>query len=359
MPGVVWIRRAFATCLVCTIAGCGSDSFLPPPRPELNAVREGAVPAAAKLVDLILDGPDTEDRTAMIQMAVKDAGIAKVSLRASGLKAGDSPDRQAALIRESVAHGAAALIVEAIDAPPVVDALNEARKKGIQIVILDRALASGERGKPFPRVTFEPFDKVALEMVEAAKNEAAHVNIPPDGKAIILVNEKADNHTVDRVAAIKSALEKVGISLAETLTFAGDAASAEAVLGPKIRGHRTISYVFAEDDRGLSGAYAVRQSQDEGKAATFLASGFVSYDLRLRREAVSVCAAVVDRNLEGLVRKSIDVAVALTNGKAVPDVTLVRMTCHAAKPAIGPPADGHRPPPGPGPPPGLESTSPK
>lgn len=332
------------TCAVCALTGCGSDSFVPPPPPELSAVREGETPAAAKLVALILDGPETEDRATMKQMALKDAGLARISLNSSGLKAGETPDRQAELIRDAVARGAAALIVEAIDAPPVVKELEQARSKGVKVVILDRALSTGEGGKPFPRVTFGPFAKVAREMAEAAKHEAENVQIPPKGKAIILVNEQRDNHTGDRVAAIQSALKEVGIPVGDTLAFAGDAASAEAVLKPRVVGHPEISYVFAEDDRGLAGAYAVRQSQDEGKAAAFLISAFVSYDLRLRKEAVAVCAAVVDRNLEGLMRKSIDVAANLINGRTVPGETVVPMTCHAAKPQVGPPADGTPPP---------------
>lgn len=329
---------------VCALPGCGSESFVPPPPPELSAVREGASPAAAKVVALILDGPETEDRAAMGQMALRDAGLAKISLNSLGLKKGEKPDRQAELIHDAVARGAAALIVEAIDAPPVVKELEQARRKGVKVLILDRALSTGEGGKPFPRVTFGQFGKVAREMAEAARHEAENVQISPKGKAIILVNEQRDNHTTDRVAAIQNALKEVGIQVADTLTFAGDAASAEAVLKPRILGHPEISYVFAEDDRGLAGAYAVRQSQNEGKAATFLISAFVSYDLRLRRDAVAVCAAVGDRNLEGLMRKSIDVAANLINGRTVPDETIVPMTCHAAKPQVGPPADGTRPP---------------
>jgi ribose transport system substrate-binding protein len=327
--GLAWLVLA---------SGCDSGSFLPPPPPELSAQGEAAAPAVARNAVLILDGPENDDRRTWTQHALKEAGLEKLSLRVESPAAADTAARQAERIRDAAGRGASALIVEAVDAPEVVEALGQAREKGVKVVLLDRTVTSPEAGKGFPLVTYGSFAKASKVLVSEAVKAAEMAKRPPHGPALLLVNDRADYHARDRAGSIKDALKGAGIPLLETLTFHGDAASAEAVLKPKIEADPKVVYVFAEDDQGLSGAHAVFDALKK-TGRTFLNAGYIAYDNRVNPRALQDCAAVVDRNVQGLARRATKTAASLIDGESVPDRIEVPLDVHGPTPRVEYPTD--------------------
>jgi ABC-type sugar transport system substrate-binding protein len=360
-----------AALFVLTTAGCGSNSFLPPPPPELSTLGESRAPTPATTVAFILGGPETDDRAAIVNMAHRHAGMAKVSLRPDFLPAGDPAEQQAKLIRDDVERGVAAIIVEPVDSSLVAGELARAREKAVRVVLLDRPLTLPAGMKPFPLVTVEGFAGPAKQMVASAIHQAEETGLVPKnpkgrgaqgapadpagkekpkatngGAALLLVNDQVDHRTADRVSSIKNALKDAGVPLVDTITFHGNATSAESLLKAKLAANPQVVYVFADEDRGLAGAYVVKMS--ESAPQKFLIAAFVSFDQRIQREAVRICAAVTDRNLKGLVEKAVDTAINAINGKAVPDEIVVPLPFYPAKPQMTMPYHTMPPPNAPG-----------
>ncbi len=306
--------------------GCGS-SFVPPPPPELVAQSEKTLPPPAKRIELILLADENPERSLWLHLAPSEAGRAKVLLQVSRPKPGEPPARQASLIREAIARGVAALIVEPAEAPEIADALAEAQAKGVVVVLIDRTVPS--RGKPFTVVTHEPFSKSARSLVDAVLKDVKIEELSPRGPAILLVNDLADSHTAGRAAALKDALRDAGVTMLDPLTFDGGPANAWLKLIGALAVHPEVDIVLADEHQGLSAAGNVQADKSKIKP---IFAGYTMYggeDLRLG--SLPGCAAVADRNIQMLVRKFLKAAVDLAEGKTIPERIEVPLIFHRSE----------------------------
>jgi ABC-type sugar transport system substrate-binding protein len=329
-------------CLAFVVPGCNSGSFLPPPPPELDAALAPREQRPVTIVSVIFAGPDKEYRRLIAHQAMQEMGRAKASIRCEYLQPGDPAEVQAQAIRDAINRNSAAIVVEPVDSPKVVQALSAARDKRVKVVLLDGTVTTPSDGKPFPRVTFGSFKKAGRDIVQGARKEAARLKLDPKSPALLLIRAERDAHSSDRVESLKNALKDAEIPLDGTLEFGADIDEAKNQLKAMLSKHR-VGYVLADEDHGMDIAYEVLAEQHKEGKPTYLTAGYISYDSGLNHFAVNNCAALVDRNLLGLSRKAIETAIALTKGKSVPETIEVPLPFIEAGPSktymIGPPGE--------------------
>ena len=151
------------------------------------------------------------------QTARTESGRARVIFSVSRPEPNDPPARQAALIREAVGRGAAALLVDPVDDPEVVAALNEVRDKGTPVVLLDPRIHDRDPARPLPRVTFVPIDEPARTLVEAALDDLRKLKLPADGHALIVVKIGAGPRATETAEGLTRALTSAGFTGVEVV----------------------------------------------------------------------------------------------------------------------------------------------
>ncbi len=185
-------RVAAAAILVAMVIapGCDSETFAPPPNPELSepvkpgftanyeraaatAAPASSIPPAGKaarqgprFVEMILARPPDGDRVYLEQLLRSELGNARIPLRLTQPDSHKprSSSELAAAIKGAVARGAAGLIVEPSEDPEVVDALYQAAGQRIGVVSLDRPVPP-RGGMSIPWVEFTGFSEVGRQIV--------------------------------------------------------------------------------------------------------------------------------------------------------------------------------------------------
>lgn len=301
------------------LSGCGTDTFMPPPNPELTApVSEAPV----RIVELVLPADTTPDQNALAQYLRLIASREKMSFRSSTLEPTDPPRSQADAIRKAAERGASVLIVQPAQDPDVTKALGEVRGQGVSSVLLASPLASGEdQAKPFPIVEAAPFADAAGKLVEAAVEAAKTAKVPAEATAVILTAAKSDADRKSCGEALTAALEKAHVGTSAPLTYDGSLEGAKATLDTQLVKDPKLAIVIVDDQVGLASVVDVRNKLKDKRPLVVV--GYLPNDPSANETLFSQTAAVAIRNISQLARETFKVARQLAEGEEVPDRTAV------------------------------------
>jgi ABC-type sugar transport system substrate-binding protein len=315
--------------MVTGLAGCGSDSFAPPPPPELAAgAGVDTSSGQARLVEVVLAHPPIDDRRYIIQVMRQVAGRNKIAFRSSQPEEGEeaSAARLASKIHEAVNQGADGLLVEPIDDPQVIQELDAARARGVAVLLLDRSL-KGADGKLFPGIGFGSFEEAGKQLVEAAFEERDRFHYPADTPVVVMVKRMPDPDGPRRLQSLTRALKDAGQPF-DLVEFEGGEAEAKTALGDYLKTHPKVGVVLAESDQGLTASYALILEREKANLPIFAAAGYIAYDIRTVHDGYKVYAAFVDRSIEPLARKALQSLAKMMDGETVPDWIEVKTEFH-------------------------------
>ena len=279
-----WACAAIAIIAVCSILGCDSASFVPPPPEELrDALATAPVsvtdtsrpksaaetgPVAAKSIDVVLAPHDDANEVDLLKTATRlQAGLEKMKFRTFGPPSANST--QADLVREAIKHQPRVLLIESgvqVDGP-LSRAIQERRSQGISVVVAGRmpavdkseptpsdgaklkSTSASDSQTPIVEVSPQPFEASAKQLVAAALRRCHDAELEPGKAAILVVDKRADPFVSDRLDAIKNALKTAGISTVdETLLSSGDKQPEKTIQAALEANPKTI-LVFATDGR--------------------------------------------------------------------------------------------------------------
>ena len=305
------LARAQGLWVALALAGC-DNAFVPPPQAELSELRERR--PAARTVEICLSNEHTWDRDLLEQVAREQAGLAHVFFQVHKVSPRE-PAEQANWVRGAKARGASALIVEPLGGEELARALGQVRDEGIPVVLIGRSVPTGS--KPFPVVTHPSFTGPARDLVQAAVDAARAAKLPEDGGAVLLVNTYKDDQSDERVAELRAALQGVNVPLLATISFEAGGAAAQKAAEDALKAHPKLSIILAEEDQGLIGAAQTRDARKD--APRFILCGVLAATKDMGPNVLTLCDAYVDRNTKQLGSKAFQAALALTDGKPVPD----------------------------------------
>ncbi len=247
---------------LAVLAGCDSNSFVPSRPPELSGsapaaartpgaalapaarpattttsaaegTRSTATPIArARFVELLLARPASVDRNYLEHFLRRETGSKKCAFRIVSPQdnAPMSPGQLASEIRAAANRSTGALILEAVDAPEVREALREAESRGLGVVLLDSPLPATAPVKPYPFVTFQGFAEAAKQLVATVADDTRALHLPADGTTLLIENRDKDLYGRDRLESITSALKAAGRAY-DLVSFDGESQdAAKAVL---------------------------------------------------------------------------------------------------------------------------------
>jgi ABC-type sugar transport system substrate-binding protein len=206
-------------------------------------------------------------------------------------------------------------------------ALEEAREKGVAVILVDRPVPS--TGKPFPLVTRPPYINIARDLIDAAIKEAKAVGLPTDGPALVLVDGHKDDRTDARVEALKAALSERGVNLVDAPVFGANAETDDSNEAMKILEQVTASkgplaIVVTDNAIGLGGGSSAR-----GPLGT--KGEYVLVGLSVDRGTEGMTsyqdvAAVGYMNPAEVARQAVAEAARMLKGQSVPEKTEVPFT---------------------------------
>lgn len=358
----IWVAISWLTGVLLA-PGCDSMSFVPPPRPELANPAQtsaGAVSTApvvshagstkapvfssaghidgvgrltggGKFVELILVKTPTPERVYLAQALRRDLGNAKMLLRYTKPEAVQklSPEQLAAAIRTAIGRGSAALLVEPIDDPTVLDRLYEAQSRGMKVLLLDQPIPP-RSGKSIPVFCYQSFSKPGRQIVEAVLEAAKLTHRLNGGRIVVFRNRSTDAYSADRLASLTEPLKAAGLKY-EILDFDGDANAAKEVLTSALAVPPRISIVLAQDDEGFAASHLILSRLIKQGEPDFLLGGYNAYDMGGITDTVNKATAFCDRSVEAYASKAFQTVRNLIEGKAVADRTEVPVVFHHAK----------------------------
>jgi len=348
--------------------GCGSGAFIPPPPEELQGsagAPESAAgsasgpagwetePAAAKVLELILDRRDPDEEEIVTSAARVQGGLEMVKLKIAFLRKQDLAARQVDLVRESLARRPLALVVEPADPTDrrLAQVIDEARGEGVPVVLFGRPLA-GDQGtardladtkptagngptqsgagqgaatspnpgsrKPMVLVKPSSFTSSAQQLVAAAIRNAQNARLEPRGGAVLMINTIGDLFIPDRAQAIHSALKANGITKIQEISFSKQAGVGSKLLTERLKADPKLVMVFSVDT--LSSQATRDVMTDIVLDRPFILAGYAAEESYARSTLMGDFAALAVYAPTRLVRRSIATAVALAQGRTVPSV---------------------------------------
>jgi ribose transport system substrate-binding protein len=316
-------------------AGCDSGSDGAPRAKGINAsIDEPAPPDAtgSKLVTMLMPQPIPNDelviwRQVAMEEGGRQAAESGIVLEVQILAPGDPPAKQVEQVRAAVAKGSAALIVVAADAKAVAPALIEARDKGVPVVLLSRPVPV--EGKPFPLVAIAPLEPSARELVGTALLVAKDRGLG-DAPALLVVKDPPDEHTEARVAAMEAALAEAKVPLRKTMHITAYPEEAGDMIAEELKARPDVSMVLADEDQGFSGIDTALFKLGLEKPP---AMGAYVYDPKFKSQVrMGNGAALVNRRVQAMAARAVLVAVALVEGKPLPELVLNPEVIRASDP---------------------------
>jgi ABC-type sugar transport system substrate-binding protein len=339
---------------------------MPPPPPELQGAGPEATPeisapllldgseispTGAKSLELVLERHSPMESEAMKGAARMQAGYDKVKLKIESLSQQDLPARQVDLVREALARGALALVVEPADPNDarMTEALQDAQAKGVPVVLLNRPLSSGRSAltslpnrsaataknsaPPTPSeatastpgsrltpaivlVAPASFIPSANQIVSSAMRNAKNAKLDPKGGAVILTHSTGDSFVEDRAAAIRSALKSNIINPVVEIRFSGDLEAGAKLLAESLRANPKPVMVFSVDS--LTSAAARQALKEIVAERPFVLAGYAAEESYSEMAQYADFAAVAEFAPLRVVRKAITTAVALARGRVLP-----------------------------------------
>ena len=344
----------FLTVAVWASIGCDSNSFVPPPRPELQSgglatssktnagSTTSATPVGGKAIEVVLGHHGVEESELAQGSARKQAGIDKVRIKIAALAEQEPSARQVSLVREALSRHPLALIVEPTTPadPALPAAVLEAQEAGVPVVVVGRALTDtkiapetkGSAAKPEsaapksansstvrPRifVTAAPFAPIATQMVNSAIRNAKNAQLTPAGGAVILFDRKSDPFVDKRVAAVHDALLAAGVNKIERLPFEMQGKVATKLLTDFLRDNPKTVLVFSLDYQSFTANKEVCDEISEQRP--FVSAGYTTDDSFTGIAFFGEFAGIGHLGSTRLLRKAITTAPTVASGRETPD----------------------------------------
>src|SRR5262249_48872059 len=336
-------RLSFGLALFAlAIAGCDQSAIGPAPLPAYGTPTPTAVAPKATRVWLIMPRDEALEHGTWEKYAREEASAARALLEVKRPQSDGPPTGQADLVRGAAEGGASALIIVAEDPKSLAPALVEARAQGMPIVLLERDVPV--EGKPFPLVLAPPFLESAKQSVEAALEDATSAGFPREGPAIILANNGGDTQTPERIEALQQALKEAGVRLLKVVRFGtilGQPTTTDArqAIEPVLAANPKLAMILATDDEALNGTVTLRDERfsaamqkgyggEEARRAfankgQWVVAGYASATRNFNLARFHMCSAISDRNLIGMARQALQLALRQARGETVPGRTVV------------------------------------
>jgi ABC-type sugar transport system substrate-binding protein len=354
---------AFAATVLAVLAvtGCDSGSFVPAPPPELSADSSSRdaprVPPAlgkglestagsAPSVVLFLDRRDSDEEAIVTGAATFQAGIDRVKLKFANLSEQDLPARQTELVREAIERNALALVIEPADTADrrLLDAVREARAKGIPVVMLNKLLdglslddsgtgsskaktgetpspastsAGAAQNSPLVLVTAPAFAPFAKQIVASAMRNAKNAHLTPEAGAIIVMNTISDSFAPERIAALRDALKAAGVKPVLDVSFTKSFEAGGKALMDKLKANPKVRMVFGVDTTSCDAAREASAKVDD--ADQFIMAGFASENHITDLTRAGDFAAIAEFIPLRVIRRGVTAGGALGQGQTVPN----------------------------------------
>ena len=324
-------RQGFVLLLLtatAALSGCGNDTFAPPPPSGTKAARPvGPIaPIQAKEIVFILPAGDNEDLRTIESVARLQTGQARAAFRSLKVSEEEPPAKQAEMIKQAVADGASAIVIVPNAAKETAEALAAVDQKKTPIIVLGQ-LPAGVKGGPYTLITWPAFGPSAKLIVDAIVEDVKKASLPEDAPVLFLKADPPDMTSAARDAALLDALKTTKHPVAATVPMSSDA-TAKAVLNAALKAHPKICAIIGDDVLGVSTATSVRVDMKD--AGAYLIGGYCATNITIKLVDLNQNSILVDRNVEGLIRKAIASALQRTEGKSVPDRIEVEMTVRRA-----------------------------
>jgi ABC-type sugar transport system substrate-binding protein len=301
-----------------------------------STATRNSVPSRAKTIELILAHRSPDDSEAIKINARIQAGVSKVRLQTTVVGEGESPGTQVELVRKAVTRRPQALIVEPSNPndPELVQAIAEARSRGIAVVLTGVALAGkpADKGKtpagfdktissdvpgPLTLVEPQPFSISAASLVGAAITNASNAKLDPASGSILMINTASDNLFDARAQALRAALRGAGVANVEELRFGGQAEEGKKKLLDLLRKNRGLGVVMTTDNLSSNVAYDL--ANELGTERPFVIAGYTTDATGSSMTRAGELAAFGDYSPERLIRKAIATAALAAGSQKVPE----------------------------------------
>ena len=188
-------------------------------------------------------------------MAQREANDHQIVFRFMGPPPGQLDMIQADVIPRAIADGASALIVVPGDSPRLAKELwpTPKRKKCRWSCSADRSRVRKDLHRSRAWI-HEPFEASPKRIVATTLEDAKKAGRPPQGTALLLSDKETDQTSADRLAALESAAEAVGLRPV-TISYDGTTqGSAKAATLAAIKANPDTLIVLADEGEGLVGA---------------------------------------------------------------------------------------------------------
>jgi ABC-type sugar transport system substrate-binding protein len=323
-----------SVALLGGVLGCGQGAFLPPRPTDLDTLPDQNKPQSPGTIALVLASGDTLDQLVWSGVARTEANRAKAAFTLSRPLIGDPPSAQAKVIRDAVEPGVVALIVEPMDDPEVVKALNEVRAKGLPIVLIDHPVPNSDPSRPFALVSYAPTEPIYKKLAEAAVLDAKNQELAADGTALVLSDEVFPVDERGRVREIIEALKKAGVAKVESFRIPRDPEKSRAAVEARVKSDPKITILVGTEDNSLQAALMTKGALPVGRALTVV--GCTSFD-RAPDPSLTTAAALVDLNVPDLAREATRLALKLARGEQTSAESVIPVNFHThAEYAIAP-----------------------
>ncbi len=329
--------------------GCGGNPFVPPPPPELaestSAVGDSSPSAieikeageeppsrttGGRVVELILDRPPSADQVFLAQILRQRTGKAQTAFRSFAPEADEprSVEWTVKTIQTAVELGAKGLLVEVDPAPAVLQALEQARAKGVAVLSLETPLPTAS-GKPFPVVTYGSFVDAGRRIVKTLLDAALKIPDFPSTRILIIDNRNAGPFREARLESLTAPLKDFGRKW-DVVWFDGTETDGQRALNKALTtpGPR-VSVVIAQEDLGFFLAHRALLSRIEQNQPEFLLGGYFSYDTRGGPDVLKKALVFGDRAVGRFAAKAFESLALAIDGKPVPDRIEVPIEVHA------------------------------
>jgi ABC-type sugar transport system substrate-binding protein len=272
------------------------------------------------------------------------AGQAKMPFRLVKPEANEPnfPARQSEAIQSAAAGDA--LIVEFNDAPAFLEMLDEASRRGVVILSLDRPLPP-HNGKQHRYITYEPFSRIGGEIVQAAIEAAQSRQSAPGDRVLLLENRTPHRFRAERLESFVDAFKAAGRSY-EIVSFEADGDKAAKALDEAFSKPGKIAIVLAEEDTGLFAAQRMAVERREQNRPLFVLGGYCAYDIRTPGDRRYI-AVFADASVDAFAKKAFQTVASLMDGKTVPERSEVAISVHSRTTDLDPSNSELRAPPPP------------
>ncbi len=347
--GITAGAAAMAVMLAVSLisAGCDSNSFAPPPPPELKvparpgfaATYEGAGSAASssvpsvgkpasrsvRIVELILARPANDDRVYLDHLLRQDLATFRIPVRLTqpDPQKRSSPEDLAGAIRAAVSRGVAGLVVEPTEDEVVVNALYEAVGRGVAVLLLDRPVPA-RGGKSIPLIEYTAFDDVGRQLVTAALEAGPSFKPARPGRIIILHHRSDDPYLERGFQSLVGPCRTAGKPM-EILEFDGNAEQGMAVMKKSLEADPGLEILLVDDAVGVSVGFRIHFDRIKSNGAGFVLAGYLSNDYR-SSTFLDLMYAMGDRSVQSYASKTSLAIRSLMESRAVGDVVEVPIT---------------------------------